>query len=155
MREMVAEMDRRDREWLNGIVEGVGYGAEDGTTPKPFEIDAAESLGANGIFAVFMPVAKENGVRSSDIRIDSDRWDIKSPVGNGNQTIYHQFDEVVGQAHKIVIDPSRTDILLESAVEKSLKHINYSYRYKDEEFLFDGVLLISRDDWLVRIFRRS
>ena len=62
---------------------------------------------------------------------------------------------MVGQAHKIVIDPSRTDILLESAVEKSLKHINYSYRYKDEEFLFDGVLLISRDDWLVRIFRRS
>ncbi len=162
------EMSARDRDWLQGSsAYSRSYGIIAGAEPSAEEKSTAGRLLDAGIVPTFRPTRDIEMLRTSDVYISrgtsQEEWDFKSPKGNGRQTLYHQFEEAAGQAHKIVIDLARTvsggiyddgDFAL-GMVER---FIRYHYTVErgvnsGDSWLFDEALLILKDGAIKRITR--
>lgn len=101
-------------------------------------------------------------LRTSDVFISDGKpaseWDFKNPKGNGSQTIYHQFEEAAGQAHKVVIDLAHSEMDAALALEKAEKVIRYRYtvergRDKGAPWSYDEAILILQDGTVKKITR--
>ena len=169
--QIVAEMNRRNRDWLQ-VGKPVGYLMEKGASPNPGERKMATWLGTRGLMSLFRSAeeGRNTGNRTSDIYFVSGKdnatlvpWEFKQPTGDGRWTIYHQFEDAAGQAHKLVIDTSVTESptsgpnwnreLIEDEARKLLgqKFTIPKGTHKGEPWEFDEVLLVSGTDYLMRI----
>lgn len=152
------EIELRDRDW---IVDGVTlhFKEEDGATPLDKEKAAANWLSGHGFDVTFRRVRREQGVHTSDILIKGVVWEIKQPVGDGKQTIYHQFEEAAKQSNRLVLDISQIDGVgrwdEDSIQEKVSKYLRWTFKGEDDEPVhFEEVLIIS-DSYLRRIKKGS
>ena len=92
-----------------------------------------------------------------------EEWDFKRPTGNGTQTIYHQFEEAAGQAHKVVIDlrdTARGGRYSDDsyALGMTAKFIAYGYKIesgveKGAGWRFDEAIVITQSGSIKRVTR--
>lgn len=76
--------------------------------PERFEVSAASLL--LEFFKAdiqFLPVMS---MRTPDIEVAGEKWEIKSPIGGGKYTIQRQFQRAAKQSKNIVIDARRIKI---------------------------------------------
>lgn len=97
----------------------------DGAVPSAEEKSTANRLLDAGIVPTFRPTRDVEMLRTSDVFISDGKTaserDFKNPKGNGSQTIYHQFKEAAGQAHKVVIDLAHSEMDAALALKRPRK----------------------------------
>jgi hypothetical protein len=86
------------------VVSKKKFEIESGASPTPHEIKAANYLVGHGFKLLFLKPANRKGVRTPDVEINGDRFEIKSPVSNKPRTIVKRFKEARKQADRIVFD---------------------------------------------------
>ena len=165
---IVAEMNTRDREWLRtGAVPSI---TKDGKArPLPKEEKVANILARNGFAVHFRETRSAQGKRTSDVLLGGEGgvpYEIKQPKGNGKQTVYHQFEEAIGQSSKLIIDA--TAIINghggiegerrwneKTVYEAVSRYINWHYSCEGRTEQFEEVLLIFDEKKIKRIKRGS
>jgi hypothetical protein len=83
---------------------------EDGAEPMPKEMAVAEWLAGRGFDVEFRATRSSQGLRTSDILIGGEPWEIKQPTGTGRRNISNQFNAARGQSDKLVIDVSKSPL---------------------------------------------
>lgn len=167
-RRTVEEMGRRDRGWLQGLEYDDEFKILDGARPSKLEKDTAARLIEDGILPTFRPTRDLEMLKTSDVFIPGasgvmEEWDFKRPTGNGTQTIYHQFEEAAGQAHKVVIDlrdTARGGRYSDDsyALGMTAKFIDYGYKIesgveKGAGWRFDEAIVITQSGSIKRVTR--
>lgn len=161
------EIGTRDPEWFKtGIEPEVKVLA--GAAPSASEWETARKLAGFGIGSWFRPVRDVEGLKTADVFTvshgESNRlveYDFKCPTGNGNQTIYHQFEEAAGQSQRVVIDlvDAGERYKNKEFVEgRTKKFLEYSYTIETGEgkgslWRFKEVFIIHKDGTPQRITR--
>lgn len=87
-----------------------GVRCEDGAEPMPKEMAVAEWLADRGFDVEFRATRSSQGLRTSDILIGGEPWEIKQPTGSGKRNISNQFNAARGQSDKLIIDVSESPI---------------------------------------------
>lgn len=88
----------------------------------------------------FIPATGDG--RTPDILMGGEIWELKSPKGNGKETIIGMINSARGQAPRLVIDLARTPLSLEAA----LAQVDYCLaRYRGLEAIY----IITKDRHLV------
>lgn len=84
-----------------------------------------------------------NGVSSPDFIWNDEKWDLKTPIGNGPNTLNKMIEKKEKQAHNFIFDISKTRMTKELAI-RQIKQIFYSnYRsWVDTVILIDDNVLI-------------
>jgi len=111
------------------------------------ELETAERLAALGFLIEFMPPSSKPGVKSADVRLDGELWELKSPIGSGERTIDNQLHRAEKQSARLVIDLARTNIIDDKAVREVQR------RMKSRVHIL-SVIIVMHDGTLVRIDRR-
>lgn len=156
LNKVVNEINRRSGKWAwfgeNGVIT-----KDEGAKPLPKELEAAEKLTTHGFDVHFRETVSNE--RRCDIYLTGSGktpWEIKQPVGNGRQTIYHQFEEAAAQSRRLVLDISELDKNGRwnfEAVETEVKKLlNYHYRGANGETVqFIEVLILEKNGSIRRI----
>lgn len=76
--------------------------------PERFELSAASLL--LDFFCADITFLPTTPVRTPDIEVKGEEWEIKSPVGGGKYTIQHQFQRAAKQSKNIIVDARRIKI---------------------------------------------
>ena len=58
----------------------------------------------------FLVPSNVPGVKTPDVLVDGETWELKSPIGSGRHTISHQVERGRRQSERIVLDATRTSI---------------------------------------------
>jgi hypothetical protein len=109
--------------------------------PEPHEIEVARILSEHYNCAVnFLKPIDCYKVKTADIVMMGNIWEIKSPTGNSRKnTIKGQFSKAKGKKHHLIIDGRRTKlpdefvidrITFELTVHKSVKKLLYVTKEK-------------------------
>lgn len=159
-KQILKEARRRDIEWLRDGKKAPNL-TESGARLNKEEKYVVELLNTNGFSTIARETRSRESKRTSDLFIFKKPWEIKSPIGLGNQTIYHQFEEATGQSSYLVLDISRIEGDKEEKRKKifaKVKKLIY-YHYKDKKtgkkMQFNEVLIVDGEDYLVRIVREG
>ena len=149
-----SEIRKRDNKWLySGL--NTRYKVLKDADPLPHEIDTANRLSFHGYKITFKPKRDREDMKSADTYFETAdgkmEVEFKSPIGGGNQTIYHQFEEAVGQSHNLLIDLNRSSLSFEKAYEDCRKVKNWHYIIdsgfnKGELWRFDRVYLLDKEN---------
>ena len=91
----------------------------------------------------------QNGVSSPDYIWDNQKWDLKTPVGNGPNTLNKMIEKKEKQAHNFIFDISKTKMTREMAINQIKQIFNSNYR-----FWVETIILIDNDT-LVCILKRK
>lgn len=110
--------------------------------PEKFELSAA-SLLLNFFQSdiTFLPVTS---IRTPDIEVNGEKWEIKSPVGNGKYTIQRQFQRAAKQSQNVIIDARQTRIHIARVRREVAYQANLAKSIKQ-------VLLIEKTGKVVRL----
>ena len=101
---VVNEINRRNGSWSWDGTPGKTT-MDEGARPLPKESSLAGILNNHGFDVHFRATRSDEGKHTSDVFLSgTQRWEFKQPVGNGKQTIYHQFEEAALQSRRLVID---------------------------------------------------
>jgi hypothetical protein len=77
---------------------------EEGASPTPNEIKAANYLVGHGFKLLFLKPIDKKGMHTPDAKINGEKFEIKSPISNKPRTIIKRFREARGQSDRIVFD---------------------------------------------------
>jgi hypothetical protein len=80
------------------------FEVENGAEPKPLEIKTANFLVSHGHQVLFLKPINQIGVRTPDILLDNEKYELKSPVSNRPRTINKRFREALMQSPRIIFD---------------------------------------------------
>ena len=124
--------------------------AEPCASPLPKERRVMEWLSAYGLDICFRETRSSEGKRTSDLLLDGVPWEIKQPVGNGKQTIYHQFEEASGQSPRLILDLSELSRggrwNWETVEAAARKYLRWHFKDADGETVeFESCLLIDEE----------
>lgn len=156
-RDIANEINRRSRDWVYGKKPGEQT-MDEGARMLPKERRTVDALRDHGFDVHFRATQSDKHKRTSDIYINGrkQRWEIKQPVGDGKQTIYHQFEEAAGQSRRLVLDVTEIEKSggrwTRKAIEESVqKLIRYHYKGSSGETVqFIEVLVIGSDGYIRR-----
>lgn len=110
--------------------------------PERFEVSAAVLLLEYFQADIeFLPVSS---LKTPDIKINSQKWEIKSPVGGGKYTIQRQFQRAAKQSPNVVIDARRIKI----HIDRVRREVSYQAGLAKS---VKQVLLIEKTSKIVRI----
>lgn len=84
-------------------------------------------------------VLNPTGVRTADYEINGELYDLKTPTGNGKNTIYDAVKGSKGQSKRIIVCTDKTGLQLEK-VEEQIKSVFESTRtdFVEEVIIFNG-----------------
>lgn len=164
--QIAKEARKRDIGWLRDN-KPTSNTKEPNAKPSEIEENLAKVLNKNGFNTIARQTRADEQKRTSDLYIANrdgsgkTAWEIKSPIGTGNQNIYHQFSRATGQSERLIIDLSqlegnREDI--RKAVSDKANKLIY-YHYTNEKtgkvYQFKEVLIIDGEDYVQRIIRKG
>ncbi|MGV8956186.1 CdiA C-terminal domain-containing protein [Lactococcus lactis] len=81
-----------------------------GRYPERHELETAELFVQQGIDVTFLPESRTIGAKSADIEMNGVVWEMKSPTGNGKNTIKRLFEKASKQSNNIIFDFRRCPI---------------------------------------------
>ncbi len=161
---VIAEAETRDFRWLNtGSIPK--YEIESGAQPSLDEKNTAERLAQHGFKSRFRKTRDAEGLKTSDVFFVGGKretaWDFKGPDGNGNQTVFHQFEEAAGQTSRVVIDFSKAGDKYsdnDCAERMTRRFIRYHYKIasgvdKGKSVQFEEALIVFKNGEIKRIAR--
>ncbi|MBQ9018602.1 hypothetical protein IJ117_02515 [Candidatus Saccharibacteria bacterium] len=90
--------------------------------PKEFELSAAQIIA--DYFCASVVFRRQEILKTPDLLIRGQVWELKSPRGNGKNTIHNSFKTARAQSDNIVIDLRRCKL----HERKALANIRYAYR---------------------------
>jgi hypothetical protein len=93
----------------------------DGILLEPHEVAAIEALIATGKRIKLLRPSRDNGVKTPDILIGNNKWEIKSPKSNGKYTIQHAFKAAARQSNRMIFDIRRIEKIPEENIIKKIK----------------------------------
>ena len=151
-RMIAREMDQRDRRWLyDGTIPEPEYESERARRElKPHERATVDALAENGFRVMVRERSSKQGVRTPDTRINGVNVDLKSPEGDGKNTVDQLLRYAVRQGASgavVHLQGGRSVIDFErcrSDIVKALRRRNLDY-----------VMLIGYDGTIRRIIRET
>ena len=109
---------------------------------KEHEYRTVKLLLDNGYDIELIPPSAIKGLRMPDIMMQGVAWEMKSPTGNGKNTLKNTIQNASHQSGSIIIDLRRTAVQDGAAVKELEKYFKLSRRLKrmkiickDEEIL--------------------
>lgn len=97
-----------------------------GVVPKPHEMEAIDFLTELGYDIKLIPTSKIKGIHSPDFMIDRQRWELKSPTGNGKYLIPNTIQRAVKQSGNVIIDLRKTKRNQERCIRELRKELKLS-----------------------------
>ena len=79
-----------------------------GVVLKTHESRTIVFLTEQGFNVELIPKSNIKGVHTPDIKMNGEKWEIKSPIGEGNQLMKNTIQRALKQAQNIIIDLRRT-----------------------------------------------
>ena len=79
-----------------------------GVVLKDHENATAVYLTDQGFDVELIPVSNREGVHTPDIRMDGLEWEMKAPLGEGNQLMKNTIQKAIKQSPNIIVDLRRT-----------------------------------------------
>lgn len=90
-----------------------------GVFPELHELETASVFLAHGFDVEFIAPSRTKGSKTPDVKIDGVLWEMKSPTGNGKNTVEKHLQRAGKQSKNIILDSRRTKIE-DAAIEKEL-----------------------------------
>ncbi|MDR0398388.1 MAG: hypothetical protein LBH33_01090, partial [Endomicrobium sp.] len=75
------------------------------------EIPTALFFNRLGYDVEFLPCSYDSYIRTPDIKMNGQIWEIKAPKGNAKRTISHCLQKAIKQSSYIIIDTRRTNMV--------------------------------------------
>ena len=85
---------------------------------RDHEYKTVSILLENGYDVELIPPSQIKGLRMPDIMMCGAPWEIKSPEGDGRNTVQNTMQNAAGQARNIIIDLRRCKMSEETAIKK-------------------------------------
>lgn len=147
---VVAEMDRRDRAWLQDPSKRCTVGREPGAHPLPKERVVATHLSEQGFNVRFIKEVNKTGVKTADAYLNGEVWEFKVPEGwNDEWTVKDQFFKARGKGTgKLLISATKNG----ASVGDMSEMVAGIFRSGDYPYI-DEVLLMGQDGRLTRMIR--
>lgn len=132
--------------------------------PRQHELDTARRLARFGVDVEFLPEIDGEGVKSPDVLIDGEIWELKSPQGSSEKsTIDSQLKRGKRQAENLVIDLARCGLDDEVAIAQILRRFFGPLRLRQgldcrpqrPDHAFNEVIRLPQEGWLVSPPRRK
>jgi hypothetical protein len=97
-------------------------------TPEKHEISAAKILA--GYFKSDVKFVKRTNLRTPDLQIGNQYWEMKSPTGVGKRNIQNNLQTAVGQSPNVVLDARRSKMRIEKFVAEAKRQYKIIVRMK-------------------------
>lgn len=94
-------------------------------------------------------VTYPQGIQTPDYLIDGSKYDLKTPIGNGKNTLYGMMKSKKRQANNFVICADKTEL----STEELKRQIKAIYTSRNTTFV-DTIVLI-RNKQIVKVYRRN
>jgi len=101
-----------------------------GFIPEKHELETANFFAELGREVVFLMPSRAKGVRTPDILVDGQRWEIKSPCGNSKRTIENNFRRALKQSENIIFDLRRIKLDEQLAISKIKRELSSQHSGK-------------------------
>ena len=124
----------------------IGRINENNVKVNPHESSTAVYLTQYGFNIDYVMPVYIHKSKNPDFLVNGAVWEAKSPVGNGKNTIKHQFDGTSKQSDKMILDLRRIKMPAEKAKKQSLARFEKSINIK-------RLLLITKNGKLFDIKR--
>ncbi len=92
--------------------------------PQNHELETAGFLAGLGYDVDFILPSQMKGIRTPDIKMQNLKWEIKSPISDGNRSIEHAMRTALRQSENIIFDLRRSKISTERALSKIKSQID-------------------------------
>lgn len=138
---IVAEMNRRNRDWLRDGVPR--YRTEEpGAKPLKKERDVGTALLSHGFDVEFIKEVNRSNTKTADARLNGEVWEFKIPEGwNGEHTIRKQFFKAKNKGtNRLLISATKNG----ANISEMRKWVLETFRKGDYDYI-DEVLLMSAD----------
>jgi hypothetical protein len=89
-----------------------------GVFPERHEMETANVFIKTGKNVEFIKPNRTKGAKTSDVIIDNEEWEIKSPKSNGKYTIDHAFRAAIRQSPNIIFDLRRSKMPEDKCLSK-------------------------------------
>lgn len=99
-----------------------------GAHPWPHEIEAAKALASAGRLVEFIPETKGKQVKTADIQMDGNLWEIKSPESNSLRALQKNLRKALHQASRVVIDTRRMKGISDDLSEHELTKLSREFK---------------------------
>lgn len=90
------------------VMKNKGKITPNGVVLKTHENATAVFLTEQGFDVELIPTSNIEGVRTPDIKIDGLKWEMKAPLGEGNQLMENTIQRALKQSQNIIIDLRHT-----------------------------------------------
>ena len=101
-------------------------------TPRPHELKAAKVIAE--YFKTDIVFLRTSSMKTPDLKVGNIVWELKSPIGDGKNTIHNTFKTARKQSANIIIDLSRCKMHQTKAIS-NIKHIYSKRRNKNGKLL--------------------
>lgn len=125
---------------------GKGIFKDNGVHMEAHEFDTVKLLLHKDHDIELIPTSQIKGMRTPDILMDGILWEIKSPTGNGKNTIKHTIQNASHQSVNIIVDLRRIKMKQEQAITELIEHFNLSKRLK-------RMLIIKKDKEILDLIK--
>lgn len=89
----------------------------------PHEIKTAQALADNGYTVEFVRKNEGKRMKSADLIIDGELWEMKSPTSSKLSAVEKNVRKALHQAARVIFDSRRMKGLSDAAVERKLRKI--------------------------------
>lgn len=139
--QIVAEMNRRNRDWLQDGVPRYRT-KEPGAKPPKKERDVGTALLFHGFDVEFIKEVNRSNTKTADARLNGEVWEFKIPEGwNGEHTIRKQFFKAKDKGtNRLLISATKNG----ANISEMRKWVLETFRKGDYDYI-DEVLLMSAD----------
>lgn len=112
--------------------------------PKDHEMKAALIV-ANNYFNSDVTFLRPETYKTPDLEVNSVKWELKSPLGQGKKTIENNMRSARRQSKNVIIDFSRMKL----HQTKALANVRYYIQKYPRQF--EQVLVIAKDERVIEV----
>ena len=124
---------------------GTGILKTNGVHLAEHEYATVKLLIANGMDVELVPTSQVKGMRTPDISINGALWEIKSPTGNGKNTIKHTIQNASHQATNVIVDLRRCKMQQDLAIKELERHFRLSRRIRRLKIITNDEKMVDFD----------
>ena len=95
-----------------------------------------------GLDVELVPTSQVKGMRTPDISINGILWEIKSPTGNGKNTLKHTLQNASHQSNNVIVDLRRCKLPQEQAIKDLEQRFNLSKRIRRMKIITNDEIII-------------
>ena len=106
------------------------------------EFDTVKLLRDQGVDIELIPQSQIKGLRRPDIVFQGISWEMKSPKGNGRNTIKHTMQNAGHQSSNIIVDLRRCRLSTDDAVKELEYYFKISKRIRRLKIIVDSENII-------------